>query len=86
MTANSMKRFKVAERVTLRNGKGKVIGRTTARITTGKRSYVKVDLSAHVRKKVKAGKWVQVSVHVTHADGTRGIGHKFDSLNLRIKK
>lgn len=82
ITSYSRKKFKVNEKLVLRNAAGKVIGSTTARVTTGKRTYLKVPLPPNIRKKVRTGRSVVVIAHLKHADHILGSGHKTTRLVL----
>lgn len=82
VTSYAAKKFKVTERIVLRNANGKVIGTATKRVTTGKPSYLKVALPQGIRKKVRAGKHIVVNARVAHSDSTLGSGHRTTRLVL----
>lgn len=82
----STKATNVKERVVLRDSKGRVIGKTTARVGTNRRAYLKVALPNRILKKVRTGKHVTINAHLKHADKTRGSGHKTSELVLTKSK
>lgn len=82
VTSYALKKFKVNEKLVLRDVKGKVIGSTTTRVVTGKHTYLKVPLPPKVRKQVRANKVVVVTANLKHADNTNGSGHRTTRLVL----
>lgn len=78
-------RFKVDERIVLRNSKGKVLGKATTRVTTGKLASLKVPLPQHIRKKLRDGKQVTVTARVKHAGKIQGTGDYTTRLVLSTR-
>lgn len=78
-------KFRLTERVVLRDSRGRVLGKVDAKMTTGRPDYVKVPLPQRIRKKLRDGNHLAVSAQVKHADATKGTGHKIKRLNLAMK-
>jgi len=79
---STRRRGTVRERVILRSGSGRVLGRGKKTIRFGTRASIEVRLARGVSRTVASGSSIDVRASVTHADGTVGKGQTTNALVL----